>query len=121
MPFKWMPAQGNLLALCPPEAFTFTPALDALTPASQLADGRPSTPARFGTRTAAPTIACTLNLLANPGFESADLSDWIVLFGTSLRTTDSEGDEVDTGVASLKYTTAGSRYQDVLIPSGIPF
>ena len=126
MPFRWMPAQGNLLALCGEAALTITPALDTLTPDGQMFDGRPSTPVRFGTKAGQVSIGCTLNLLRNPGFEIEDLSDWTVPYGDSERTT--TGGEVGAGTASLKILVGaimlageGVCYQDVSIPSGIPF
>jgi hypothetical protein len=123
MPFKWMPAQGNLLTLCGEAALTITPALDAATPAAQMCDGRPSTPVRFGTAAAGSQITVTLNLLRNPGFELGT-SDWIVLRGSSEITTNPE--DVGEGIAALEITTEeeddlGVRYQDVRIPAGIPF
>lgn len=120
MPFRWMPAQGNLLALCGESALSFSTSLDSLTPAGNMIDGRPSTGVRFGTKGVSPTVACDLNLLRNGGFETDDgLASWTVLSGTSVRTT-AAGEPFD-GVAALKFTSAGVRYQDILIPSGIPF
>lgn len=117
MPFKWMPAQANLVALCGETALEFSPALDDGTPADQLVDGRPSSPVRFGTKAADPSVTVRLNFLRNGGFEDEDLGDWTVLSGTSARTT--TGSEVATGTAALEFTAAGARYQDILVPSGI--
>jgi hypothetical protein len=119
MPFRWMPAKGNLLTLCGEAQLAVSPSLDTLTPESHVSDGRPSTPIRWGTKAAEVEIRCTLNLLRNPGFESADMSDWTVLSGTSVRTTTPS--DVASGAAALQFMSAAVRYQDVEIPSGIPF
>lgn len=123
MPFRWMPAQGNLLTLCGEAALTITPALDAETPAAQMFDGRPSTPVRFGTAVAGSEIIVALNLLRNPGFELG-AADWPVLRGTSEITTNPT--DVGQGLAALEITSEeeeelGVRYQDIRIPAGIPF
>jgi hypothetical protein len=118
MPFRWMPAEGNLLTLCGEAALTVGPSFDTLTPAAQISDGRPATPVRFGSKAAEVSVGCQLNLLRNPGFELADLADWVLLSGTSVR----DPSDPFNGVAALKFTSSNSvRYQDVRIPAGIPF
>jgi hypothetical protein len=118
MPYSFMPLSGNLVGLCQETpGLVVSPALDTLTPIARAFDGRPSTAIRFGSKAAAPGIGVVLNFLSNPGFE-VDLTGWTLGAGTSVRTT--TAGEFFAGVGALKFTSAGFRYQDIVVPAGNP-
>lgn len=121
MPFKWMPAAGNLVTLCADGGGVLVTAgtLDDLTPLAQAYDGRPSTPIRYAATADSVGLLVSMNRLYNGGFELTDMSRWISAGGASVRTT-TPGETSGVSAGALKITTTGARTQDISLPSGSP-